>query len=194
MKLVLCEGPDDEAVIRGLCKDRGLTGLTVEAYLGRANLADALVELPKRPEFARQEVVSLGITLDANADGNAAWQLLCNAVRDSFGVSLTERGVFVGAKPRTGGFIVSGPDGKGMLEDLCLASVSAKLGYPCLEAYFKCLTERTSRKQYHSKAKFRAWMASQSDYELYVGKAAVEGYLPFDHAAFNPLAQFLASM
>ncbi len=194
MKLVLCEGPDDEAVIRGLCKDRGVTGLTVEPYLGRDNLANVLTELPKRPEFARQEVVSLGITLDANADGNAAWRLLCSAVRGSLGVSLTQRCVFAGAKPKIGGFIVSGPDGKGMLEDLCLASVSDKPGYDCLEAYFKCLTESTGRKDYHSKAKFRAWMASQSDYELYVGKAAVEGYLPFGHAAFNPLAQFLASM
>src|SRR6266851_6250789 len=189
MKLVLCEGPDDLEVIRELCKERGVTGLTIERYKGRDNLANVLSELPKRPEFARQEVVSLGITLDANAGGNAAWQLLCNAVRGSFGVSLTERGLFVGAKPRIGGFIVSGPDAKGMLEDLCLAAVSDQPGYPCLEAYFKCLTERTGKKDYHSKSKFRAWMASQSDYELYVGKAAAEGYLPFGHAAFNPLAQ-----
>jgi hypothetical protein len=194
MKLVLCEGPDDEAVIRGLCKDRALTGLTVEAYLGRDNLANVLAELPKRPEFVRQEVVSLGITLDANADADASWRLLCDAVRGSFGVSLTQRGVFVGSKPRIGGFIVSGPDGKGMLEDLCLGAVSAKPGYDCLEAYFKCLTERTGRKDYHSKAKFRGWMASQSDYELHVGKAAVEGYLPFDHAAFDPLRNFLVAM
>jgi hypothetical protein len=92
MKLVLCEGPDDEAVIRGLCKDRGVNGLTVEPYLGRDNLANVLTELPKRPEFARQEVETLGITLDANADGNAAWQLLRDAVLGSFNVSLTERG------------------------------------------------------------------------------------------------------
>jgi hypothetical protein len=194
MKLVLCEGPDDEAVIRGLCKDRRVAGLTIEPYLGRDNLANVLSELPKRPEFTREEVVSLGITLDANGDGDAAWRLLCDAVRGSFNVALAQRGSFVGAKLRIGGFIVSRPDGKGMLEDLCLASVSDQLGYPCLEAYFKCLTERTGRKDYHSKAKFRAWMASQSDYELYVGKAAVEGYLPFGHAAFNPLAQFLAAM
>jgi hypothetical protein len=194
MKLVLCEGQDDEAVIRGLCEARGLRDLKVGPYSGRNKLASVLGELPKRPEFTRQEVESLGITLDANGDGNAAWQLLCDAVRGSFNLSLTERGLFVGAKPRIGGFIVSGPDGKGMLEDLCLASVSDKPGYPCLEAYFRCLTERTGRKDYHSKAKFRAWMASQSQYELYVGKAAVEGYLPFDHAAFNSLAQFLAAM
>src|SRR6266446_2202831 len=143
MKLVLCEGQDDLKVIRELSEDRGVTGLTIESYLGRDNLANALSELPKRPEFTRQEVESLGITLDANGDGNTAWQLLRDAVRGSFNVSLTERGVFIGAKPRIGGFIVSGPDGKGMLEDLCLASVSDKPGYPCLVAYFKCLTEST---------------------------------------------------
>jgi len=194
MKLLLCEGPDDEAVVRGLCKDRGVNGLTVEPYLGRDNLANVLSELPKRPESARQEVESLGITLDANGDGNAAWQLLRDAVRGSFGVSLTQRGVFMGTKPKIGGFIVSGPDGKGMLEDLWLASESDKPGYPCLEAYFRCLTESTGRKDYHSKAKFRAWMASQLNYDLYVGKAAEEGDLPFAKAAFNPLAQFLAAM
>ncbi len=194
MKLVLCEGQGDLEVIRELCENRRETGLTIERYLGRAKLANVLKELPKRTEFTRQEVESLGITLDANGDGNAAWQLLRDAVRGSFNVSLTERGVFIGAKPRIGGFIVSGPDGKGMLEDLCLASVSDKPGYPCLVAYFKCLTESTDRRNYHSKAKFRAWMASQLNYDLYVGKAAEEGDLPFAKAAFNPLAQFLAAM
>src|SRR5467141_1906076 len=102
MKLVLCEGQDDEAVIRGLREARGLRDLKVEPYSGRNKLASVLGELPKRPEFARQEVVSLGITLDANADGNAAWQLLCAAVRGSFNVSLTRRGEFAGTKPKLG--------------------------------------------------------------------------------------------
>src|SRR5260370_6008343 len=106
MKLVLCEGQGDLEVIRELCENRRETGLTIERYLGRAKLANVLKELPKRSEFTRQEVESLGITLDANAAGYASWQLLCDAVRGSFGVSLTRGGVLAGAKPRIGGFIV----------------------------------------------------------------------------------------
>ena len=58
MKLVLCEGPDDVAVVQGLCKASGLSGLTVEQFGGKDlggkdNMRPCLCELPKRPEFAR---------------------------------------------------------------------------------------------------------------------------------------------
>ena len=88
-------------------------------------------------------------------------------------------------------FVVSDSHGRGMIEDLCLASVSDQPGFSCLQQYFECLSEKTAAKEYHSKAKFRAWMASQVEFESHVGLAAKHGFLPWENAAFTPLREFL---
>ena len=194
MKLVICEGPGDVSVISGLAKASGLTDMSFEYYGGRNKLEAFLRELPKRPDFTRREVESLAVTIDAEQNGAASWQKVQNAIRQGFGIELTTRSVFQGDSPKIGGFVIAGSDDKGMLEDLCLASVQDKPGFPCLAEYFRCLVEKTERKEYHAKAKFRAWMASQSDFELHAGKAADKGYLPWDSAAFDSLRQFLKAL
>jgi len=78
-----------------------------------------------------------------------------------------------------------------MIEDLCLQAVSDLPEYACMLKYFDCLKENTEKKEYHSKAKFRAWMAAQEDYELYVGLAAGKGYIPWESPAFSSLKDLL---
>lgn len=193
MKLVLCEGNDDVSVIKGLCEASAIAGLRVERMSGRDSLRAWLSEARKRPEFVRNEVESLGILLDADDIAEASWKKLTDDVKATFEIVLMKIGEFVGSQPRIAGFLVAGSDGKGMLEDLCLESVSSYPGFPCLKAYEQCLVE-AGIKRLHSKGRFRAWMATQSDYELHVGKAAEAGYLPFDSPAFDRLREFLKSM
>jgi hypothetical protein len=194
MKLVICEGKQDIAVLKGICDSSTIAGLTIEGCGGRDNLERYLVDLHIRPEFTRMEVESVAIMIDAEASAEASWQKLKNAVQLAFKAELIEQGVFAGDRPRIGGFVVSGDGGRGMIEDLCLASVSDRPGYACLEEYFKCLADKTDQKKYHPKAKFRAWMASQSEYEFHVGKAAEKGFLPWDNPAFTPLREFLRQL
>jgi hypothetical protein len=98
-----------------------------------------------------------------------------------------EQACFVGERPRIAGLLIGGPSGHGMLEDLCLEAVRDYPGFSCLGDYFRCLTDRTGKKEFHAKARFRAWMASQSDFELHVGKAADKGFLPWSNPAFDCL-------
>ncbi|MBI4325854.1 MAG: hypothetical protein HY674_11395 [Chloroflexi bacterium] len=194
MKLVLCEGKDEVAVIKGLCEASGLSGLTVEPIQGKDRLREVLAELPKRPEFARMDVESLGILLDAGQDPAALWMKLRQDVQATLGFALTDQAVFAGERPKVAGLLVGGKDGHGMLEDTCLQAVSDHPGFPSLEDYFRCLVERTERKEYHAKARFRAWMASQSEYEFHVGKAAEKDFLPWGNPAFDRLRQFLKNL
>jgi len=182
-------------VISALCKALNIEGLHVEQYAGREKMRDVVCALPGRPEFAKGEIESIGITQDADEDGQAAWASVCDAAKAAFGVVLAERGKPAGQRPRVAGFILACPGAdQGMLEDLCLAAASQKPGYSCLEDYFRCLTEKTGKPAYHPKARFRAWMASQSDYELHAGLAAEEGYVPFANPAFHPLRDFLRAL
>ncbi|HTI99036.1 MAG TPA: hypothetical protein VL527_09145, partial [Dongiaceae bacterium] len=72
--------------------------------------------------------------------------------------------------------------------------VTSRPGYSCIDAYFDCITEQSGRSQFSSKAKVRVWMASQVDFEYHVGKAAQEGYWPWDDPAFAALTKFLREL
>lgn len=194
MKLVLCEGLDDVAVVTQLCKASKLQGLRVEQIGGRNNLQSFLREMRKRPEFVRQEIEIIAILLDANSDPAATWQKLRNDVQSTFGSHLDAPVRPVGERPRVAGMLVSASNGRGMLEDLCLEAVSDQPGFACLKQYFTCLSRETGRKEYPAKARFRAWMAAQTEFDLRVGKAAEGGYLPWDHPAFGELKRFLSTI
>src|SRR5436190_14712259 len=158
MKLVLCEGVDDKAVVEGLCLHAGIRGLTVEVYDGRSNLERIIGSLHIRSEFSRGEVESLAVLIDAEKDFDASFQKVQNAVRQGFSVEIGKSGVFVGDVPKVAGFVICGGGTSGMLEDLCLKSVNGEPSYKCMEEYFECLCKRTELKDYHPKAKFKAWM------------------------------------
>lgn len=194
MKLVLCEGKDEIAVITELCKAREIGGLTVEHYGGIPNVWNVIEQLPKRPAYAQKEIESLAILMDGDDDPDAAWQRLCDVVRKHLKVSLPGRGRFAGDKPQVAGYVIAGVEGKGMLEDLCLRAVSGTPGFNCLDEFFRCMAEKTDKKEYHAKARFRAWMSTQSDYDLGVGLAATRGHLPWESPAFDPLVEFLRTL
>lgn len=190
MKLIVCEGADDQAVLEELLQHLGRQDVVVEQCKGVDNLGRYLRELQKRPEFVRQEVESLGVMIDADQNGDDAWRRVGALVKESFGVELRERGVSAGERPRIVGF-VNGRDNRGTLEDVCLEALRGQPGFACLEEYFRCLEQTTDRKTYPAKARFRAWMAAQADFDLRTGKAAKQGYLPWESPAFEPLRDFL---
>jgi len=194
MKLVLCEGKDDIAVVAALCGHSKIIGLSLEPYGGRDRLQEVVRSLPIRPEFTREELESLAILIDAEKDRDASFQKVRDIIEKTFGVVVEKPGVFTGSKPRVAAFVVCDDSGRGMLEDLCLKSVSDRADYKCMEEYFQCLREKTGQKDFHPKAKFKAWMASQIEFDIRVGLAAAGGYLPWQSEAFDDFREFLKSV
>lgn len=191
-KFVFCEGKDDVAVVRGLAKHLGLD-IEVDEYGGKNNVSTLLKGLRTRPEFVQQRIESLAILRDADADAAATF----TSVRDSLFQNGFEApngaGTFTQSSPRVGVFIV-GVNGRGMIEDLCLGSVADQPEFVCIADYFACITQKSGRANFSSKAKVRVWMASHVDYEYHVGKAAEEGYWPWESPAFNSLKDFLKAL
>ena len=193
MKLLVCEGKDDQALLQGLVGQLGLEGVTIEPCEGVPSFDLFVRQLPKRGEFTRREVASLGIILDADLDRAACWQRIRERVQEAFQIELRGENQFAGDRPRIGGFIVgSGPSGN--LEDLLLEACRDKPGFSCLSDYFACLAKAMPDATFKSKARFRAWMAAQSKYDLRAGKAAEEGYIPFDSPVFDELKSFLRAL
>jgi hypothetical protein len=192
MKFVFCEGKSDQTVIQCLATHLGLN-LLVERTGGKDNLSNFLEGLSKRPEFAQQKATAIGILRDANGDAAAAFTSVRDALRLNGFAIPTSDGTFSESALRVGVLIV-GVDGKGMIEDVCLKSVSDQPEFSCVGDYFDCIAQKSQRGPFSSKAKVRVWMASHVDYEYHVGKAAEEGYWPWDSAAFGSLKNFLRAL
>jgi hypothetical protein len=191
-KFVFCEGKDDELVIRSLTKELGLA-ITVEPYGGKDHVTNFLQGLSKRPEFAQQQVAAFAILRDADEDLNAAFASVRDTLRQNNFAAPDANEKFSVSTPRVGIFIV-GVDGKGMIEDLCLKSVADRPEFACVGEYFRCIAQHSTRKEFKSKARVRVWMASHTDWEYHVGKAAEEGYWPWENPAFDTLKEFLRAL
>jgi hypothetical protein len=194
LKFVFCEGGDDFAVISGVAASIDLTNVHVEPFLGKNKLREFLKAFKARPEFTRNEIASIGIVRDADDDGNAAFQSVRDALLANGFTAPDRNGGFATNGIKTGILIVGANNGKGMVEDLCLNSVSDRPEFPCVEEYFNCIAQKSNRKLLSSKAKIRVWMASHVDHDLRVGKAAEAGYWPWESPTFDPIKEFLRQL
>ena len=192
MKFVFCEGKDDVAVVRGLASHLNLD-FQVEEYGGKNNLSLFLEGLQKRPDFAQQKVNAIAILRDANGDSMASFASVRDALQRNGFPSPNEDATFSESVLRVRIFIV-GVNRRGMIEDVCLNSVSNQPEFSCVDDYFTCISKKSARSKFSSKAKVRVWMASHVDYDLRVGKAAEEGYWPWESSAFDSLKNFLKAL
>ena len=192
MKFVFCEGKSDQSVIRSLAKHLNLD-IKIESTGGKNNLPNFLKSLQTRPDFAQQKVAAMAILRDADQDAIAAFQSVQDHLRQNSFPVPEANGTFSHSALRVGTFIV-GVDGRGMIEDICLNSVSNQPEFSCVNEYFNCIAKKSARSKFLSKAKVRVWMASHVDYEYHVGKAAEEGYWPWENPAFDSLKKFLQEM
>jgi hypothetical protein len=194
LKFVFCEGGDDLAVTKGILGSIGLADFRVEPFLGKDNLRNFLRDVQTRPEFAQNLVTSVGIIRDADDNPEAAFRSVCDALLVN-GFKVPESS---GGFARNGikvGVLIVGPNaGRGMIEDLCLNSVRERPEFACVENYLDCITQKSGRKDFSSKARVRVWMASQADYDLYVGKAAEKGYWPWESLVFDSIKEFLRQL
>ena len=192
IKFVFCEGKDDVAVVRGLASHLKLD-IQVEEYGGKDNLPLFLESLQKRPDFAQQNASAMAILRDANSDSAASFVSVRDALQRNGFPQPESDATFSDSALRVGIFIV-GINGRGMIEDVCLNSVSDQPEFSCVDDYFNCIAQKSPRSKFSSKAKVRVWMASHVDYEYHVGKAAEEGYWPWESPAFDSLKNFLKAL
>lgn len=187
---LLVEGRDAEVLFRALLSAQGLTGIQVQDFGSITELRGFLKALVRAPGFA--EVVTLGVVRDAETDAAAAYQSVCGALAHA---ELPAPGALAGVLPRTAVFIL--PDGAapGMLETVCLESVTGDPATPCLDPFFECVRQQGGTLPGNMvKARLHAFLATRPKPNLLLGQAAHAGYWPWDSPAFEGIKQFLASL
>jgi hypothetical protein len=205
-KLLIVEGRDEQLLFEAALQEHlGLTDIQVMPIGGKKQLTRSLEILVNDARFPL--ISSLAILRDADTpfgDAPAASTATTEAIKafQSICGSLSHVGLpcpaghsqFVDGPPRVGIFIVPNGVDDGMLETLCLLSVSTSPEFPCVDHYFQCLQGHGPLPTNLHKARAHAWLASRPKPALRVGEAAQAGYWPWDSDAFTDLWSFIRSL
>lgn len=188
--VLIVEGKEEELFFGALIEHLRLQGIEIRSIGGKEKLRGNLKALVLTPGFSR--VTSLGIVRDADADPNAAFQSVRDALRAANLLAPDHPLEIVGVNPRVAVLILPGEGSPGTLEDVCLKAVAEDPTLFCVEQYFKCLEQKKLLLPYNmSKAKVEVFLASRPEPDLRLGEAAKKGYWPWDHEAFQPLKDFI---
>jgi uncharacterized protein DUF3226 len=190
-KLLIVEGKDEGNFFQALLADMGIGEIQILPGGGKTFLRAYLKAVKSTPGFDR--VTSLGICRDADENAHAAFQSVRDALTGAGLPSPTSLGQAIGSSPCV--TIELLPDGlsPGMLEDLCLKSVTTAPIMGCVHQYFTCVqgAAGTALPQNNAKTKAHAFLAMQETPGKRVGEAALSGYWPFTDPAFNRIKGFL---
>ncbi len=192
-KLLIGEGKEEVDFFTAFLAHLYITNVQVEQYGGKQGLPRYLSTLVVRPGYL--DVVSLGITRDADNSAQGAFQSVCNSLhRVSLSVP-NQPGEIVGDSPQVSVMILPHGQEKGMLEDLCLAAVKTDPVLQCVDEYFDCVYRTVGREPNNmAKARVHAWLSSQIEPDKRLGEAAKAGYWPWDSPGFDSLKQFLQAL
>jgi len=139
-------------------------------------------------------VISIGIVRDAESNPSNAFKSVCTALNNEGFYQPSQPEKFEGANPRIGVLILPNAEECGMLETLCLQSVSNDPSVKCIDDYFDCLKKVGFSPKTIDKAKVQAFLASRERTIWLLGVAAQCGYWQWDSPAFDHVKRFLASL
>ena len=139
-KLLLVEGPDDLSFFDALLCHLNRQDIDVRSYSGKDNLRPFLKGLPAFPGFVN--VVSLGITRDADDYADRTFGSICDSLSDA-GLPVPDAPlVLASGQPQVIVMVIPPGENAGMLEDLCLAAFQDDPAMPCVNQYFDCVENK----------------------------------------------------
>jgi hypothetical protein len=192
-KLLIGEGKEEVDFFTAFLTHLNITDVQVEQYGGKQELPSYLKTLVVRPDYPN--VVSLGITRDADNSAQSAFQSVCSSLNRASLPVPSKPGEIVGDSPQVSIMILPDGQNSGMLEDLFLTAIETDPVLPCVDEYFDCVYRTSGRKPNNmAKARVHTWLASQLEPDKRLGEAAKAGYLPWDSPGFDSLKQFLEAL
>jgi hypothetical protein len=192
-KLLIGEGKEEVDFFTAFLSHLNIADVQVEQYGGKQGLPSYLRTLVVRPGYL--DVVSLGITRDADNSAQSAFQSVCSSLNRASLPVPSRPGEIVGDSPQVSIMILPDGQNSGMLEDLCLTAIETDPVLQCVDEYFDCVYRTSGRKPNNmAKARVHTWLASQSEPDKRLGEAAKAGYLPWDSPGFYSLKQFLQAL
>jgi hypothetical protein len=151
-----------------------LTDIQVIEVSGKDKFPSKLEALVKKSS-GYSKITSIGIVRDADDDPVGAFQSVCDAM-SSLDLPKPKTPLQpVAGPPQITVMIVPDSATKGMIENVCLASVSDDPAMACVDQYFECLAEKqpdTPASSATAVPKVHAFLASRYTPDLNLGIAA----------------------
>ncbi len=193
-KILIVEGKEDQMFFSSFLNSIAISDIQVLPIGGKTLLPSNLRALKAEPNFVNVRV--LAITRDADSNASSAFQSVCSALSNS-NLPVPQNVLQpAGTNPTVRVMIV--PHGKtsGMLEDICLDTVSTDPAISCVDSYFSCLSSIPgfTLPNNMSKAKVHAFLSSRIEPDKRLGEAAEARYWPFNNTACDSLKAFLSSL
>jgi len=140
-KILLVEGKDEVNLFTELLVNLDLTDIQVIEVSGKDKFPSKLEALVKKTS-GYSKITSIGIVRDADDDPGGAFQSVCDAMsRLDLPKPKTPLQPVTGP-PQITVMIVPDSATRGMIENVCLASVSDDPAMACVDQYFECLAEK----------------------------------------------------
>lgn len=181
--LLIGEGRDEEKFFTAFVDALGLSAcVQVTEYGGKNALKGFLSALAAIPPLK-----ALGITRDADSDYSAALKSVNTAIQ---AVNLPD-------SVEVKSFILPKENTSGALEALVLEAAATTSAWPCVERFMECVAPKDAAPlspTEKDKRQIHVWLSTLSNPELRLGEAALKGLIPFDHQAFQSLADFIKSL
>ena len=195
-KQLIVEGNDDARVFMSLCRYLGIPDVQIWQCGGYQNLRGVLRTVVGLDDF--DSVNSLAIVADANSSRNARIQSIQNALSHA-GLPTPSAPLEIASDGQLNVAYLVVPHNRdsGMIEDVCLDSVSDDPAMECIDRYLECIEESDTpgpRQAWRPKARAHAFLASRDRPDLRIGEAADRGIWRFEREAFEPLKNLLMTL
>ena len=194
---LLVEGRTAEIFFRELVEFLHLQSQIEVRDFGDIDNLTAYLETFTQLEKFIEKVTSLGIIRDAeDKPAKSAFSSVCSSLKTVRIEPPENIGAVAQNTLKIGVFILPDCQNEGMLETLCLRSVSDQpASLACIDGYFDCL-EKNGIALPKNKAKARTWtfLAAQNLSDPQVGRAAQAKIFPWNSDAFKPLREFISAL
>lgn len=197
--LIVVEGKDEKLFLEKLLDQMGLRGITdVRDVEGKDHFRTKIPALLKMTGFD-ENVKSLAIIRDADDNADAAFQSIQSIMRRAECEPPAVMNEFQeGGDRKVGIFIMPGDSERGMLEDLCLRTVSDHPAMKCVDSFVSCIQglEQPPNEVHLSKVKVVAFLAAMPELAITnaVGRGAMKGFWNLDSPELDGLKKFLTLM
>ncbi len=191
--LLLVEGKDELYFFKALLTHISIEDIQIIEVGGKDKFKDEFPALLLSPNFSA--VKKYGIVRDADNNADNTFQSVTDMLNRHNQPIPTAPGEIISSnKITTGIFIMPGNSEEGMLEDLCLSTVTSHPVSACVDEYLSCLHKNLEHEKENipkdpdkyyfpkneAKAKMHAFLAGMNKFVPSLGIAANKGYFNFD--------------
>ena len=195
-RILLVEGPDDQAFFNNLIEKKQTPPLQIIQYSEQNKLGVFLRDVLTKSDQFSELVEVLGIVKDADTTYQSAFQSIQDSLRVA-NLPVPDAPLEVAEPsgdgiPKVVAYVMPDNNSKGDLENLCLEAVRDHPALACVDQYFNCLHSKGYVPRQESKARLRVFLSANPDNpNLLIGQAIAAGVLPWDSPAFEDVHKFL---